>query len=114
LISFDFFDGAFIARSPRSGANEVRIGPVRHKSAAVPPDPPAGTSVRGRRWPNKSGVAEVDMSDNGAPNGRLGALLGALLAVALAVFLLNGGEHLGKKTVNSDADMPPIAQGVGK
>jgi hypothetical protein len=54
------------------------------------------------------------MSDNGAPTGKLGALLGALLAVALAVFLLSGGEYLGKKTVNSDADLPPIAQGVAK
>jgi hypothetical protein len=54
------------------------------------------------------------MSDNRAPNGRLGALLGALLAVALAVFLLNGGEHLGKKTVQGDEDLPPIAQGVPK
>jgi hypothetical protein len=54
------------------------------------------------------------MADNRAPNGRLGALLGALLAVALAVFLLNGGEHLGKKSVSSDADLPPIAQGVPK
>jgi hypothetical protein len=54
------------------------------------------------------------MSDNRAPTGKLGALLGALLAVALAVFLLSGGEYLGKKTVNSDADLPPIAQGVPK
>jgi len=52
------------------------------------------------------------MSNNGAPNGWLGALLGALLAVALTVFLLNGG--MGKKTVNSDADLPPIAGGVQK
>jgi len=54
------------------------------------------------------------MSDNGAPNGSLGALL-ALLAAVLAVFLLflfNGG--MGKKTVNSDADLPPIAGGVQK
>ena len=49
------------------------------------------------------------MPDNGSSNGRLGALLGAVLAIALAVFLLNGG--MGKKTVNSDADLPPIAQG---
>src|SRR5262249_51384643 len=28
--------------------------------------------------------------------------------------LLSGGEHVGKKTVNSDADLPPIAQGKGK
>jgi hypothetical protein len=54
------------------------------------------------------------MPDNQAPNGMLGALLGVLVAVALAVFLLNGGEHLGKKTVNSDADLPPVAQGTQK
>ena len=54
------------------------------------------------------------MPDNGASKGKLGALLGALLAVALAVFLLNGGEYLGKRTVNSDADLPPIAQGAQK
>ena len=52
------------------------------------------------------------MSDNGAPKGTLGALLGALLAVAFAVVLLNSG--MGKKTVNSDADLPPIAGGVQK
>jgi len=37
------------------------------------------------------------MTDNRARNGKLGAILGALIAVALAVFLLNGGEHVGKK-----------------
>jgi hypothetical protein len=43
--------------------------------------------------------------------GKLGVILGALIALALAVFLLNGGEHMGKKTVNGDADLPPIASG---
>ena len=55
------------------------------------------------------------MSDNGAPNGSLGAFMGALVAAALAMFLLflfNGG--MGKKTVNSDADLPPIAGAVQK
>ena len=51
------------------------------------------------------------MSDNKARNGTLGAMLGAVIAVALAIFLLSGGEHVGKKTVSSDADLPPIAQG---
>jgi hypothetical protein len=51
------------------------------------------------------------MTDNRAPNGKLGAILGALLAVALAIFLLNGGEHVGKKTVNGDNDLPPVASG---
>jgi hypothetical protein len=51
------------------------------------------------------------MSYNRGSNGSLGAIVGALIAVALAIFLLNGGEHLGKKTVNGDADLPPIAEG---
>jgi hypothetical protein len=54
------------------------------------------------------------MSDNGTSNGKLGALLGALIAVAVAVFLLNGGEYFGKKTVKGDEDLPPVAQGVAK
>ena len=57
----------------------------------------------------KSGLAEAAMSENGASNGNLAAILGALIAVALAIFLLTGGEHFGKKTVNSDADLPPVA-----
>jgi len=47
------------------------------------------------------------MANNGSI-GRLGAVLGALIALAVAVFLLNGGEYFGKKTVNSDADLPPV------
>jgi hypothetical protein len=49
------------------------------------------------------------MTDN--PNGKLGAVLGALLAIAAVIFLLNGGEHMGKKTVHTDDDLPPVAQG---
>ncbi len=54
------------------------------------------------------------MNNNRAPNGALGAILGALIAVALGVFLLNGGEHLGKKTISGDDDLPPVAQGTPK
>ena len=54
------------------------------------------------------------MADNRASTGRLGAILGVLIAVALALFLLNGGENMGKKTVNSDSDLPPVAQGQSK
>jgi len=49
------------------------------------------------------------MAEKGWSNGQLGAILGALIALAVAVFLLNGGEHFGKTTVNSDADLPPVA-----
>jgi hypothetical protein len=88
---------------------------IRHKPAAI---------RNARAWcrnlvprqalADQSGLAEVDMTGNGAPNGKLGALLGALLAVALAVFLLNGGEYMGKKTVSGDDDLPPVAQGASK
>jgi len=53
------------------------------------------------------------MPDLKTSNGRFGAILGALIAVAVIIFLLNGGEYVGKKTVNSDADLPPVATGTG-
>ena len=34
--------------------------------------------------------------DHRESTGNLGAILGVLIAAALAIFLLNGGEHLGK------------------
>ena len=43
--------------------------------------------------------------------GSLGAILGALIAAAFAIFLLNGGEHFGKTTINSDDDPPPVQTG---
>jgi hypothetical protein len=67
--------------------------------------------MRHGRWPAESGLSEVVMTGNRAPNGKLGVALGALIAIAAIVFLLNGGEHMGKKTVNSDNDLPPVASG---
>ncbi len=49
------------------------------------------------------------MADNQQSTAKLGAILGALIVGAIAVFLLSGGEYFGKKTVNSDADLPPVA-----
>ena len=42
-------------------------------------------------------------------NGTLGLILGGVLAVAAAIFILTGGELGGKHSVDSDADMPPVA-----
>jgi hypothetical protein len=70
----------------------------------------AGTSIRCRRWPDECGLTEVMMTGNRTPNGRFGAVLGGMIvAVALAFFLFIGG--VGKKAVNSDNDLPPIAKG---
>jgi hypothetical protein len=41
--------------------------------------------------------------------GRLGLLVGGLLAAAAAIFIFSGGELGGKKTVESDRDLPPVA-----
>jgi len=54
------------------------------------------------------------MADNRARNGKLGALLGVLIAIAALVFLLNGGEHVGKTTVTTDDDLPPVAIGQSR
>ena len=41
--------------------------------------------------------------------GYFGVLLGGLVAVAAVAFLLSGGEWGGKKKINSDEDLPPVA-----
>jgi hypothetical protein len=51
------------------------------------------------------------MSDKTASIAPLGIILGALIAIAAVAFLLTGGENLGKKTVESDADLPPVTTG---
>jgi hypothetical protein len=53
------------------------------------------------------------MTDNSSGSGRLGAVIGALIVLVLAILLLNGGENLGKKTVQGDNDLPPVATGTG-
>jgi hypothetical protein len=49
-----------------------------------------------------------DNNPNGA-NGTLGVILGGVLIAAAALFILTGGELGGKKTVQGDADLPPVA-----
>jgi hypothetical protein len=49
-----------------------------------------------------------DNNQNGA-NGTLGAILAGVAVVAAALFILTGGELGGKKTVQGDADLPPVA-----
>jgi hypothetical protein len=62
----------------------------------------------------QSGSREIAMPDNGPSTGKLGVILGAVIAVAVVVFLLSGGEYFGKKTINSDADLPPVTTGNSK
>jgi hypothetical protein len=52
------------------------------------------------------------MADNKNGTGGIGLILGGIFALAAAVFILTGGQLGGKKEVNGDADMPPIASGT--
>jgi hypothetical protein len=47
-------------------------------------------------------------------NGTFGILIGGVVAVIAAIFILTGGELGGKKTVEGDQDLPPVAAGTGK
>jgi len=46
---------------------------------------------------------------NNSSNGALGIIVGGVVAVIAAIFILSGGELGGKKTVEGDQDLPPIA-----
>lgn len=49
-----------------------------------------------------------DNNPNGG-NGALGVILGGVAIAAAALFILTGGELGGKKTVQGDQDLPPVA-----
>lgn len=42
-------------------------------------------------------------------NGTLALLVGCIVAAVAVLFILSGGELGGKKTVQSDDDLPPVA-----
>jgi len=42
-------------------------------------------------------------------NGSFGIIVGGIVALAAAIFTFSGGEMGGKKTVEGDPDLPPIA-----
>jgi hypothetical protein len=42
-------------------------------------------------------------------NGTFGLIVGGVFAVIAAIFILSGGELGGKKTVQGDQDLPPVA-----
>jgi hypothetical protein len=53
----------------------------------------------------------MEMSDqnNNGQNGSLGIAFGAFVALAALFFIVTGGSLGGKKTVEGDKDLPPVA-----
>ncbi len=58
-----------------------------------------GTRASGKRW-------MTIMKNDG--NGTFGIIIGGVVAAIAVIFILSGGELGGKKTVESDQDLPPI------
>ena len=52
------------------------------------------------------------MADNNAPKTGIGIIIGGILVLSAAFFILTGGDLGGKKTVQSDRDLPPVASGI--
>ena len=46
---------------------------------------------------------------NGKSDGNFVIFIGGIVAVATAIFIFSGGELGGKKTVEGDQDLPPLA-----
>ena len=42
-------------------------------------------------------------------NGTFGIIVGGLVALAAVIFIFSGGALGGKKTIEGDQDLPPIA-----
>lgn len=45
-------------------------------------------------------------------NGGLGMAFGAFVLLAAIIFIATGGSLGGKKTIESDRDLPPVATGA--
>ena len=67
----------------------------RSRGADSTPEP----QTRGRRLGN---VMDRD-------SGFFGLVVGGIVALAAMIFILSGGELGGKKTVEGDQDLPPVA-----
>jgi hypothetical protein len=44
--------------------------------------------------------------------GGIGIVLGAIVAAVAFAFIVTGGNYGGKKTVDGDEDLPPVAPGA--
>jgi hypothetical protein len=81
---------------------------VFHEIAQILPgfSPESGRTPHPR---NRNPAAAVWTFVMKTENGTFGILIGGIVALAAAIFIFSGGELGGKKTVEGDQDLPPIA-----
>jgi hypothetical protein len=71
-----------------------------------------GFSPKSRRTPrhrNRNPAVDAWTNVMKTENGTFGIVIGGIVALAAAIFIFSGGELGGKKTVEGDQDLPPIA-----
>jgi hypothetical protein len=95
-LSADFRNAGLFTMQPRSSKPPKFCNDFCRFCACRPPEP----GTYGRRW------IDVMNKDN---NGIFGIIVGGVVAAIAAMFILSGGELGGKKTVEGDQDLPPIA-----
>jgi hypothetical protein len=89
-----------------------KITPSAYKFAAIGPesawDWSAAYDARGsnRRTERANSRATTMQQQD---NGTFGIIVGGIFALAAVFFIFGGGEFGGKKTVEGDQDLPPIA-----
>jgi hypothetical protein len=97
LIKLDCCAAVMISISPRTF----------HRTAMGNPRNPCSRQALGCEP-----VTEQVMADNNAPKAGIGIILGGILVLSAAFFILTGGDLGGKKTVQGDRDLPPVASGT--
>jgi len=57
----------------------------------------------------RADITEYGRNTMKQDNGTFGLIVGGLVALAAVFFIFGGGDFGGKKTVDGDQDLPPIA-----
>jgi len=84
------------------------VAPIaaRPPAPCLIPDTEEALQEPGWRWDVRTKNTDDVMNNN---TGTFGILIGGVVALLAVLFILTGGELGGKKTVDGDQDLPPVA-----
>ena len=66
-------------------------------------------SPKSTRKTGRNAIGHETLGVMDQDKGFFGLIVGGIVALAAAVFILSGGDLGGKKTVEGDQDLPPVA-----
>jgi len=64
---------------------------------------------RRKKTPEHDRSADLGLTVMDQDKGFFGLIVGGIVALAAMIFIISGGDLGGKKTVEGDQDLPPIA-----